>query len=211
MNLIYCTKQLSSHETCIKYLEQMRWKGTPVCPYCGCDKSTPKKLRHTCSGCSRSFSVKVGTVFQHTKLPLNKWFAAIALILSSKKGVSSLQLARQLSVNKNTAWLLQMKIRVALEEGELDEFSSKNLLNRLIKFRTRNKTSEPRQRIRFSFRKSDIQTENFGIYLKRAIYGQYHQIEEFFLHRYLDEFKFKQKVRSTEDYGYAELMKRFAL
>lgn len=210
MNLIYFTKQLNSHEICIKYLEQMRWNGTPVCPYCGCNKSTPKKLRHTCSGCSRSFSVKVGTVFQHTKLPMNKWFAAIALILSSKKGISSLQLARQLSVNKNTAWLLQMKIRVALEDGELDGFNSSNLMSRLVKFRNRNKTTEPRQRIRFSFRKSTIQTENFGIYFKRAIYGQYHQIEEYFLHRYLDEFKFKHKVKNTSDYGYTDLMKRFA-
>jgi transposase-like protein len=211
MNLIYCTQQLNSHEICIKHLEQMRWNGTPVCPYCGCDKSTPKKLRHTCSGCSRSFSVTVGTVFQHTKLPMNKWFVAITLILSSKKGISSLQLARQLSVNKNTAWLLQMKIRVALEEGELEGFNSKSLINKLVKFRKRNKTTVPRQRIRFSFRKSDIHTENFGIYLKRAIYGQYHQIEEFFLHRYMDEFKFKLTVKNAEDYGYAELMKRFAL
>ena len=208
MNLIYCTKQLNSHEFCIKYLEQIRWNGTPICPYCGCDKSTPKKLRHTCSGCSRSFSVKVGTVFQHTKLPMNKWFAAISLILSSKKGISSMQLARHLSVNKNTAWLLQMKIRVALEEGEL---CSTNLIKRLVNFRKRNKTGEPRQRIRFSFRKSDIQNENFGIYLKRAVYGQYHQIEEFFLHRYLDEFKFKYKVKNTPDFGYSELMKRFAI
>lgn len=116
MDLIYITTQLNTHEKCVKYLEDKRWEGVPTCPYCKSQKSSPKGLRYTCLGCTNSYSVTVGTVFEDSNLPLYKWFMAIALILSAKKGISSLQLARDLSVNKNTAWLLQMKIRKAMKE-----------------------------------------------------------------------------------------------
>lgn len=118
MDLIYITTHLNTHEKCIKYLEKVKWKGVPVCPYCGSWKSSPKALRHTCLDCTNSYSVTIGTVFENSNLPLYKWFMAISLILSAKKGISSLQLSRDLSVNKNTAWLLQMKIRSAMSDDE---------------------------------------------------------------------------------------------
>ena len=88
---------------CIAYLEKKRWSDMPICPYCGSNRSSKKtqELRHTCLSCGRSFSVLVGTIFEATKLPINKWFTAICLILHAKKGISSLQLARNLHVNKN--------------------------------------------------------------------------------------------------------------
>ena len=118
MDLIYITTHLNTHQKCIKYLEEQRWNGAPCCPYCQSKKSSPKGLRHTCLGCSNSYSVTVGTVFEDSNLPLYKWFMAIALILSAKKGISSMQLSRDLSVNKNTAWLLQMKIRKAMKQDD---------------------------------------------------------------------------------------------
>lgn len=118
MDLIYITKHLNTQHKCIRYLEKKRWNGTPICPYCGSDHSGPKGLRHNCLNCRNSYSVTVGTVFENSNLPLFKWFMAISLILSAKKGISSLQLSRDLSINKNTAWLLQMKIRRAMKNNE---------------------------------------------------------------------------------------------
>lgn len=121
MDLIYVSKHLNTQVKCVRYLEKRRWGGVPVCPYCESDKSSPKKLRHTCLSCNNSYSVTVHTIFEDSNLPLPKWFMAIALILSAKKGLSSMQLSRDIAVNKNTAWLLQMKIRHAMAQGEVDQ------------------------------------------------------------------------------------------
>ena len=78
------------------------------------------EMRHHCNNCKTSFSVTVGTIFHHTHLPLQKWFLALSLILNAKKGISSRQLARDIEVTKDTAWLMQMRIRDAMiEQGEL--------------------------------------------------------------------------------------------
>jgi transposase-like protein len=102
------------------YLEKNRWPETPICPYCNSTKSSRKtqEFRHTCHNCKRSYSVLVGTLFESTKLPITKWFLAIHLIINAKKGISSLQLARDLDVNKNTAWFLQKRIRQAMKDED---------------------------------------------------------------------------------------------
>jgi len=100
----------------------VRWKGKPVCPYCKSTKSTPvpKEARYHCNTCNTSFSVTVGTIFHNTKLDLQKWFLAVSLILNAKKGISARQLARDIDVNKNTAWSMGMRIRKAmLDSGDL--------------------------------------------------------------------------------------------
>lgn len=121
MDLIYIAKHLNTQRKCVKYLEEKRWNGIPTCPYCGSQKSGAKSLRHNCLDCRNSYSVTVGTVFENTNLPLMKWFMAISLILNAKKGISSMQLSRDISVNKNTAWLLQMKIRNAMASNTPDQ------------------------------------------------------------------------------------------
>lgn len=121
MDIIKLIEKFSSQKKCIRHLENIRWENGIVCPYCKSNRITqmPKENRHKCSCCNRSFSVLVGTVFESTKLPLQKWFVAIFLIMDAKKGISSLQLARHLEVDKDTAWLLQRRIRIAMEESSL--------------------------------------------------------------------------------------------
>jgi len=120
MELIKITQKLNTQSKCMSYLEKNRWLETPICPYCYSTKSSRKtqEFRHTCHNCKRSYSVLVGTIFESTKLPLTKWFLAIHLIINAKKGISSLQLARDLHVNKNTAWFLQKRIRQAMKDDD---------------------------------------------------------------------------------------------
>ena len=105
-------------QTCRDYLELIRWNGKIICPYKECKhdhvfKYTDGK-RYKCAKCQRQFSVKVGTIFEDSKITLQKWFAAIYLITSHKKGISSLQLHRDLGVTQKTAWFMLHRVRHTL-------------------------------------------------------------------------------------------------
>ena len=196
MTLTYINYHLNTHEKCVKYLEEKRWKGIPICPYCGCNKSSPKKLRYTCLKCKNSYSVTVGTVLENSNLPLYKWLMAITLILAAKKGISAMQLSRDLTVNKNTAWLLQMKIRGAMKEGKIDLF---------IKRKNRSRSAQQKSL------DADFSRKNaFGYWtmLKRAIIGQYHKIDTYYLSRYTDEIEFKFNRKHLIDRGYDDLLQQ---
>ena len=118
MNIVQVFEQFPTQESCIAHLEQARWKGQPFCPYCASVNTAIHRHRHRCYDCKTSFSVTVGTIFHHTHMPLQKWFLAIMLILNAKKGLSALQLSRDLDVNKNTAWRIAMQIRKAMTQAE---------------------------------------------------------------------------------------------
>src|SRR5215207_1632016 len=105
------------HADCIVYLEGLRWPGKPICPYCKLTFTTPLRAerRHHCNVCNVPFSVMVGTLFHHTRLPLQKWFLAIHLV-SGK--IPARELARSLGVNKNTASRISREIKRAWREPE---------------------------------------------------------------------------------------------
>lgn len=122
LNIVYIYKKFPTQLDCIKHLEYVRWNNQPTCPYCNSKKSTKSKTdyRHHCNNCKTSYSVTVDTIFHDTKVDLQKWFLAISLLLNAKKGISSRQLARDIGVNKNTAWYMFMRLRKAfLDNPEL--------------------------------------------------------------------------------------------
>jgi len=122
MNIIQIFKKFPDQKSCIDHLESVRWANGVTCPYCGSENNYPRTsdLRHHCNSCQKSFSVTIGTLFHDTRIPLQKWFLAISLILNAKKGISARQLARDLEVNKDTAWRMAMKIRESMKaDGEL--------------------------------------------------------------------------------------------
>lgn len=120
MDIVDIYERFPTSEDCICHLEKVRWKGKPVCPYCKSDRVTPNEHRHHCNSCNTSFSATVNTIFHHTHLPLQKWFLAISLVLNARNGIAARQLGRNLEVNKNTAWLMGIRIRNAMfEQGEL--------------------------------------------------------------------------------------------
>src|SRR3989344_5909457 len=118
MNIVQVYKTFPSQESCIAHLEQVRWNGKPTCPYCKSKNSSSmkKESRHHCNSCNTTYSVTVGTIFHKTKIDIRRWFVAISLVLNAKKGISARQMARDIDVNKNTAWLMLMRIRRAMIE-----------------------------------------------------------------------------------------------
>lgn len=117
-NLISLFEYFKDEQICRDYLEKIRWDGNLKCAFSDCDsericKFTNGKV-YKCSKCKRQFSVRVGTIFEDSKIPLKKWFAAIYLITSHKKGISSLQLHRDLGVTQKTAWYLLHRVRTSL-------------------------------------------------------------------------------------------------
>lgn len=120
MNIISLYRKYPTQEACRKHLEEVRWGGKPKCPYCSSTRVSTLKERFHCNACNTSFSGTVRTIFHKSKIDMQKWFLAIALVLNAKKGISSRQLARDIEVNKNTGWLMLMRIRKAMrDQGDL--------------------------------------------------------------------------------------------
>lgn len=118
-SLIQCLDYFSNEETCIAFLEQIRWDGNPQCPHCKCKKVYRTKRGYKCSNkeCYKKFSIRVGTIFENSKIKLRLWFAAIYLCTAHKKGISSLQLHRDLGVTQKTAWFMLMRIREMVRQN----------------------------------------------------------------------------------------------
>ena len=126
MNLISICSRFPDQDACIEHLEFVRWGDEPHCPHCGGMKVARKadgerKGRWNCRDCKSSFNVLSSTIFEKTKLPLQKWFLAIGLVINAKKSLSSHQLARDLDLNQKSAWFMQQRIRaqMASEQGTM--------------------------------------------------------------------------------------------
>ena len=101
-SLFEITEYFNSKEICKQTIAEQRWvDGVVTCPYCGCTHCyNCKDGRYTCKQCNKRFSVLVGTIFQNTKLPLKKWFMAMYLVPSHKKGISSYDLSRDIDISE---------------------------------------------------------------------------------------------------------------
>jgi transposase-like protein len=106
-------------ETCKAYYEQQRWGGNVACPHCGSLKIYRTNRGYKCGEkeCAKKFSLTVGTIFENSKISLRIWFAAMYLCTTSKKGISSLQLAEQLGITQKTAWFVLSRIRTMLADN----------------------------------------------------------------------------------------------
>ena len=102
-------------QTAIDHFTAIRWKDGAFCPLCGSTKvyHFSDKRTHKCGDCRKRFSIKVGTIFEDSKIELRKWMMAVWLITSHKKGVASTTLARDLGVTQKTAWFMLHRLRHA--------------------------------------------------------------------------------------------------
>lgn len=105
--------------TCHRYFEKLRFRNGDYCPHCGYTSIYRKKASkgYRCAGCKRDFTIKTGTVFGESKIPLRKWFIAIYLLTTCRKGVSSVQLAKQVGVTQKTAWYMDHRLRKAMKQN----------------------------------------------------------------------------------------------
>jgi transposase-like protein len=116
------------------YLEKLLWPGGPVCPHCGVIEEATKLDReegsdthgrkglYQCNGCRKQFTVTVNTIFSDSKIPLHKWLLAFHLMCSSKKGISALQLQRELELGSyRSAWFMCHRIRWAMTQSPMAE------------------------------------------------------------------------------------------
>jgi hypothetical protein len=133
VDLFEFSKIFPDEESCIAFLERSRWKsGLPVSPFDGGEayRVGARIGLYKCKGTRQYFSVRHGTIFEESRLPLRKWFLAIFVLHSLRNVISSVQLARYLGVTQKTGWLMLQRIRYAVESesfqkplhglGELD-------------------------------------------------------------------------------------------
>jgi transposase-like protein len=120
-NSVFNSKALQDETAAYRWVEAQIWPEGPVCPHCGgVDRISPMKGKSTriglykCYQCRKPFTVKVGTVFEDSHVPMRVWLQAMVLMCSSKKGVSSNQLHRSLGVSLKTAWFMSHRIREAM-------------------------------------------------------------------------------------------------
>lgn len=127
--------RFQSEDAAREHLEALHWPEGPTCPHCGSDNAKrlpPQKGRKTkahaegvvrkgvvqCNDCRQQYTVTVGTVFESSKVPLNKWLLANHLLCASKKGISGHQMARMLGVTYKTAWFMMHRIREAMKAND---------------------------------------------------------------------------------------------
>ena len=117
-SLIEAIKFFDNADNAIEYLANKRWPNGIECPYCEAKEpmflSTRKIWK--CRNCRKQFSVKVGTIFEDSPLPLGKWLTATWLISNCKNGVSSYEIARDIKVTQKSAWFMLQRIRKAMQE-----------------------------------------------------------------------------------------------
>ena len=136
MNFFEFGKKFASEFDCIKYFIKIRYNNKPVCKHCGsCAKvyhkaSFPKMF--DCKVCGSSFSIFAGTMFEKSDTDLRKWFYAIHLFLNSKKGISALQLQREIGVTYKCAWRILHKIREAMSKKDNDDDNDGGMLQGII-------------------------------------------------------------------------------
>src|SRR6266508_4266711 len=131
---ILSKKHFHDEAAAFGYLERTLWPNGPTCPHCGnADASRITRLEgeahrigvHKCNECRKQFTVKVGTVFEHGRMPLHKMLQAVYLMSCSKKGVSAHQLHRILQITYKSAWFLAHRIREAMRDGALAPMGGK--------------------------------------------------------------------------------------
>lgn len=109
-------KKFPDKRTARLHIEERRWHGKPICPLCGSvDRIQTRKIEgyYRCLSCKKDFTVRTGTIFERSHVPLDKWLYAICLLVTSCKGVSSMQLSKEIGVTQKTAWSMLRRLREA--------------------------------------------------------------------------------------------------
>ena len=123
--LIEAIRYFSDLDVCVAFVASLRWPDGAVCPTCEGTEHSYLKTRRIwkCKNCKRQFSVKVGTIFEDSPIPLDKWLAAIWMIANSKNGISSHELGRAIGLTQKSSWFVLHRVRLAMQTGSFQKFS----------------------------------------------------------------------------------------
>jgi transposase-like protein len=135
LNLSTLADVFTTEDAARAFVEKRVWPDGPICPHCGAAEpytltakpgstSPVRKGVYKCKECRKQFTVRIGTIFEDSKLPFTKWLMTIHLMTSSKKGISSLQISRELGIKYQSAWFMTHRIREAMRhDGPPDPFA----------------------------------------------------------------------------------------
>jgi transposase-like protein len=114
-------RYFSNEQVCIDTIAELRWPNGPICLKCGHNEhyylATQKRWK--CRKCAKQFSVKLGTIFEDSPIPLDKWLVALWMLVNCKNGISSYEVARDLGITQKSAWFVLQRLRLALQKGSL--------------------------------------------------------------------------------------------
>ena len=155
-------------ETARVYLESRLWPKGVTCPTCaGQDRITPRKAGfHRCNKCQLDFTIRTGTIFERSHIPLHKWLYAMYLLVTARKGISSMQIAKEIGVQQKSAWFMLHRLREACG-GELEKLQGVvevdeaffKIVDVVLKYRPDAKQNPPRQRKISTKRLSDAESK----------------------------------------------------
>ncbi len=127
-HLIDVTRYFADKDVCNDFVASMRWPDGVVCPYCECKRVSFLKSRRIWKcmdrDCHKQFSVKTGSVFEDSPIPLDKWMVAVWLVVNCKNGISSYELHRDLDVTQKSAWFMLHRIRLALRNTSWEKMGN---------------------------------------------------------------------------------------
>lgn len=125
--LLEAVRYFSDLDVATQYVASIRWPEGFVCPACGTKEHSYLTTRRLwkCKACKKQTSVKAGTIFQDSPIPLTKWLPALWLLVTCKNGVSSYEVARGIGVSQKAAWFMLQRLRLGLEEGSIEKYSDK--------------------------------------------------------------------------------------
>jgi transposase-like protein len=125
-SLLQATRYFADPDTCVEFLAGMRWTDGTICPHCEGEKVSYLKTRRIfkcmAKECHKQFSVKTGTIFEDSAIPLDKWLTAVWLVVNCKNGISSYELMRDLKVTQKSAWFMLHRIRLAMRSDSGHKF-----------------------------------------------------------------------------------------
>lgn len=117
----------SDEKVCVGAVAKMRWPDGPCCP--ACESKEPYWLetqkRWKCRACRRQFSVKLGTIFEDSPIPLQKWLPALWMLVNCRNGISSYEIARDLGISQKSAWFVLHRLRLVLQSGSVEKLGGK--------------------------------------------------------------------------------------
>jgi transposase-like protein len=121
ISIIELLLEYSTEHKAVKWLEKIRWDKEPICPHCGgienISKQKSKKHTYWHKDCRKQFTVKTNTIMHASKIPTQKWVVAIYYMLTARKGISSLQLSKELGITQKSSWFMLQRIRNACKQG----------------------------------------------------------------------------------------------